>query len=178
MIKEVFESMFSEILIAPLINLGFQSNGKSLFLIDKDISISLIRLGGKMSIRNGISQILCFRHTFLPNLDEKLNNKSESNVFAYPIKLKPSKVKMMFGNSIKYKANNLQYDYEKFTYENKSDKQIEDYLLNTYKAVIELLKWAKKTNYKVLEKQIFKYGESAWIEKLWLKSYSEHKLKK
>jgi len=172
--KESFEIQFNKIIADPLINIGFQKSGKSLYIVEGNIAVSLIRLGGRFSISDGISHILCFRHSFLPNMNGKIPDGYEKEVFSYPIKLKPSKVKGIFGTTIKYNSNNLRYNQEKFNYKNMSQEQTIKYLKKVFEAVVILLNWGRSSPHIELEKQIKSSGESAWIEKIWLSAYAKN----
>jgi hypothetical protein len=170
--KKRFEEMFDELVTLPLEQMGFLRIGKSIYLVQDEIAISLIRLGGRMALPGAISQVLCFRHSFLPNLDEEVNAGFEREVFAYPIKLKPLAVRTIFGSNIKYRPNNLNYETETFEFRNKTESQITNYLIKVLKSVKALFDWAKSITPEQLAVEINKHGESAWIEKLWLKSYA------
>ena len=169
--KKRFEEMFDELVALPLEQVGFLRNGKSIYLVQDEIAISLIRLGGRMALPGAISQVLCFRHSFLPNLDEEVNEGFEREVFAYPIKLKPLAVRTIFGSNIKYRPNNLNYETETFEFQNKTESQTKNYLIKVLKSVKMLLGWAKSITPEHFAVEINKHGESAWIEELWLESY-------
>jgi hypothetical protein len=172
--KESFEQKFKKIVVDPLIEIGFKHTGETLYFVEGDIAISLIRFGGRMSLPGGISHILCFRHSFLPNVEEKIPVGYEENVFSYPIKLKPSCIKSQFGAEIKYYPSNLNYDYEHYSFQDKSEQEVVVYLKTVFNSVLLLLDWSKKRPFSYLQKQIKKNGESAWVESLWLNAYSEH----
>ena len=164
--------MFDELVAQPLEQIGFMRSGKSIYLVQNEIAVSLIRLGGRMAIPGAISQVLCFRHSFLPNLDEEANPGFEREVFSYPIKLKPLAVRAVFGSNIKYRPNNLRYENETFEFVNKTERQVSIYLSKVLKSVQALLSWAQVITPEYLADEIMKCGESAWIEKLWLESYA------
>jgi|GEM_PF-2671653 len=171
--KQSFDSKFKNIITSPLFELGFQESGNSLFMADAQNALSLIRLGGKMASSGGIAHVLCFRHSFLPNLDEAIPVGFEKEVFSYPIKLRPQKVKGILGTKINYVSSNLNFDYEKFEFENKTDIEVDKYLRTVLEATKILIAWAENNPPSVLAKQIEKNGESAWIEKMWLAAYAE-----
>jgi hypothetical protein len=170
--KQRFEEMFDELVARPLEQIGFVRSGKSIYLVQDEIAVSLIRLGGRMAMPGAISQVLCFRHSYLPNLDEEANPGFEREVFAYPIKLRPLAVRTAFRKNIRYRSNNLRYEHETFEFQNKTERQVSNYLLKVLKSVQALLGWAQVITPEYLADEIKKQGESAWIEKLWLKSYA------
>lgn len=176
--KEEFEALFDDIVKKSLLEMGFKEHGKSLYLISGENMISLIRLGGRMSSAGCISHVLCFRHTFLPNTDEKIPVGFESGVSSYPLKLKPTQVKGIFGRKIRYKSKNLSYEKEQFCFENEDRKVVFKYLNKILSGIITLVDWASHNHPEILEKEIKKYGEDAWIEKLWLDAYMNYRLNK
>ena len=73
------------------------------------------------------------------------------------------------------KVKNLNYDYERFIYLEKTENEINKYLNNLYKAVVKVVDWAKSTRIEKIADQMKERGESAWVEKLWLTAYSNQK---
>ena len=171
--KQSFESKFESIITKPLLEKGFRESGKSLFMVDGQNAFSLIRLGGRMASSGCVSHILCFRHSFLPNIDDVVPDGFEKEVFSYPIKLKPQKIKGILGAKIKYTPSNLNFDYERFEFENKSEIEVKKYLDAVVKSIELLISWAKKHPATFLASQIENNGEAAWIEKLWLAAYAK-----
>ena len=173
--KLQFEKMFDAEIVLPLESAGFERKGKSVYLVQGDIAISLIRLGGRMAIWGGISHILCFRHSFLPTLYEDSNFGFESEVFSYPIELRPLDVRFLFQRSIKYRATNSRYNGEEFVFVGKTEKQVLKYLSRVLRSVNTVHSWAQKITPDQLASEIHNIGESAWIEKRWLDSYASRK---
>ena len=173
--KQQFEKLFDAIIVSPLESSGFERKGKSVYLVQSDIAISLMRLGGRMAIWGGISQILCFRHSFLSTLYEESNFGFESEVFSYPVKLKPLDVKHSLRRSIKYRPTNSRLKGEEFVFDDKSEKQVLKYLSRVLKSVNTVHGWAQRIEPDQLSSEIKKFGESAWIENRWLDSYEARK---
>ncbi len=171
--KQTFDSFFEQHVSEPLENSGFMRSENSFFINEDPISVSLIRLGGKFASPGTIAHILCFRHSFLPNLNKEVPEGFEKEVFAYPFKLKPSDVVGLLSGPIKYKSQNLNYDYERYNFTEQKDKDVTKYLSKVHDAVVKVLNWSKSTEVKKIAQQIQKHNESAWIEKLWLGAYSK-----
>jgi hypothetical protein len=176
--KQSFDLKFESIVVRPLVELGFNESGKSLYMVDGQNAFSLIRLGGRMAKSGGISHILCFRHSFLPNLEEVVPSGFEREVFSYPIKLRPLKVKGILGAKIKYVSSNLNFDYETYEYESKSNIEVEKYLRTVFEATKILIGWAKRNPVSTLAKQIEKNNTGAWIEKEWMAAYAKQHMQK
>jgi len=169
--KVNFEEMFENALADDLVEMGFKSYGRSLSYSEEKNNISLIRLGGRKAAPGQISHLLCFRHTFLPNLNDYVPTKFESEVFSYPIKLKPSSLAKNEEFSLRYCPQNLNYRYESFDFLIASDEEVEHYLQDVNRSIRKLLDWCSESRVKWLENQIKKNGENAWVERMWLESY-------
>ncbi|MER2495357.1 hypothetical protein ABS858_04580 [Vibrio neptunius] len=169
--KREFEEQFDNVVLRPLLELGFKCKNKSIYYIDDEINISLIRLGGKMATPGGISHVLCFRHTYLPNLSGEVPDDFENDVFSYPLKLKPSEIRGIWGVKATYEPKNLSYDFERIEFKSKSRAILLKDLERLKKDILAFLKWAKSSNASKLPQQIRQNGEQAWIEGLWLRVY-------
>ncbi len=167
------KSQFDELFDTEVVQKSeFQSSGKSIYYKNETHTVSLIRLGGRMSVLGGVSHLLCCRHSFLRNLDEKIPDKFEAEVFAYPIKVKPSNVKKgFFGVSLNYEPQNLNHDYETFIYADKSDEEVREYLAKILNSLTVVKYWFINQPYSKLASQISTNGTNAWIEKLWIEDY-------
>lgn len=118
--KQEFEEQFDNVVLRPLLELGFKCKNRSIYYIDDEVNISLIRLGGRMAKPYAITHVLCFRHTYLPSLSGEVPKGFENEVFSYPLKLKPSKVRSFYGVKIKYEPKNLNYDVERIEFKTKA----------------------------------------------------------
>lgn len=173
--KVEFDTLFETLISKKLADLGFIEKGKTIYFVEGKLTISLIRLGGRMSVPGGISHVLCCRHNFLPNLDEVIPNGFEPEVFAYPLKIRPSEVKKgLFGINIRNKPQNLNYDYEVFEYKNKSKVQVSLYLNRLLEKILLVKNWFIELPACKLADQISKQTESAWVEKLWVEAYGKN----
>ncbi|MBF7073492.1 hypothetical protein ISG33_08805 [Glaciecola sp. MH2013] len=151
---------------------GFVKSGKSVYFKNEIHTIALMRLGGRMAAAGSISYLICCRHSFLRNADEIIPEKLEKDVFAYPIKIKPTEVKKgLFGLGIKYTPKNLNFDFEVFTYSNKSEVEVKQYLAKVSKAVDLIKEWFINQPPSKLAFQISTNGTNSWIEKLWIEDY-------
>lgn len=168
--KQDFDALCDRVLFKPLLEDGlFQRKGQSIFKIEDDILVSLIRLGGRKSSPGSISHVLCIKCLCMPNLNEKVTATYDSNVFSYPFKLKPMDL-LKPEITIQYKPSNLRYDHECYSYHNKTSEEVEKYLLNVLVALDVVRGWTHNLSYQMLIEQIETYGEQAWIENLWLDS--------
>lgn len=175
MTKLEFEELWLEYVVNPLLKLGFQESGKSLFMIKNNTVLSLIRLGGRHSEPGSICHTFCLRHSFLRNLDEKSLKGFEREPFAYPIKCVPSKIANICDKDWMYSPQNLKFPRERFHYFSLNKKQVVNDLVNLQidlARATELLPFKFTTEF--LEDQIQKLGEDAWIENVWLEDYRNY----
>ncbi|KZM45961.1 hypothetical protein OA92_01875 [Marinomonas sp. SBI22] len=169
--KNGFDAVFDKIVVESLVGLGFIKSGKSIYFLDEEINVSLIRLGGRNAWPGGISHVLCFRHTFLPNLDMKVPGSFESQAFSYPIKIDPDSVGTFLNKEDKYYPQNLRYEKGRYDYQDKPDHQIFSELKKLKNDIISFWEWSKSITPVYLKDEILSNGEAAWIEKFWLQAY-------
>jgi len=157
--SEVFGELWSSKVVNPLVNLGFKESGKSLFIEQNESVLALVRLGGRMARPGAICHTFCFRHKFLRNLKEEIPKKFEREVFAYPIKSKPSKLSAIGKTAWHYTPLNRNYprEYVDFAKSKKS------------KIISELQKL-----HELMLQSIREGGGGAWVENLWLEDYENH----
>ena len=169
--KNEFDAVFDKIVMEPLVELGFRKSGKSIYSLDEEANVSLIRLGGRNAWPGGVSHVLCFRHTFLPNLDMKVPESFESQAFSYPIKIDPDNIDIFLNKKEKYQPQNLRYEQGRYDYQDKPDHQIFTELNRLKNDIISFWEWSKSISPVYLKNEILSNGEAAWIEKLWLQAY-------
>ncbi len=174
MLEDKFEECFENLISEQVEQDGFRRSNKHLYFIQGDICVSLIRLGGKMYSPNSVAHILCFRHTYLPNLNEKISKGLEKEVFSYPFKFKPRDVVKDKASTLRYVSQNLNYDYERFDYSRSTETDVLQYLEGVKQAMLTVIEWAQMTSVSELEEQIKSSKEMGWLEGIWIKSYGEH----
>lgn len=172
--REEFDILFETHLVRPLAASGFKTKGKSVYIVDdRNIAVSLIRLGGKFSTPNSIAHILCLRHSFLPdNIDEKIISGFCSEITDYPFKLLPANASQEIKDGVQYRSQNLRYDHEEFDYSDKSETEVIAYIDSVRQAILDLLDWARGSGSKNIGTLIKKGSNGDWIEKMWLKAYT------
>ena len=171
--KSEFENIFDELVVTKLKEYGFLENKKHLYLVDNDVVFSFIRLGGKLNSPHSVAHILCIKHNFLPNLNEKVIKGFDNEVFAYPFKFKPNEMQKIINKPIKYHSDNLNYDYERFNFDTSSDVEVHDYLRNIGHYIVETVEWFSKFTLVEIKETIEKNSQSDWIENIWLSAYAK-----
>ncbi len=172
MTKDEFDSLFIALVVVPLGKLGFRANGKSVYYDDGVTNVSLIRLGGRMSAPGSIAHILCFRHPMLPDLEGDVPRSFISEIFAYPFKFQPSELLNTKPATWVYAPQNMRFDYERYSYQERSVTEVSAYLRAVASLIgSDFLTWAKALSPSDAASQIRRHGEAAWCEELWLKAY-------
>lgn len=169
--KVDFERLFDEEMAVPLAALGFRAVGRSLHAIVGDAEVALIRLGGRMAMPGAISHLLCVRKVWLRTRDERVPDKFVREPFDYPFKLRPSLLHNDKG--LRYRPQNLNYAYDTLEFATESSTEASTEVrqeLQEVRAVIveRAVPWASNLPVKGLLKELKKYGEGAWIERLWI----------
>jgi hypothetical protein len=167
--KEAFEELFAKRVSDRLASLGFARKGKSLSLFDENLTISLIRLGGRLNLPGSISHVLCVRHSFLRDRTERVPTAVPPEVFDYPYKLKPIEDA---GRDRRYRPQNLNYDYERLRWEDVDEASVGRKLDQLVSSVEnQYLPWARALSPTVAKAEITEFGEDAWCERMWLEDY-------
>ncbi|MBK1835696.1 hypothetical protein [Roseibacillus ishigakijimensis] len=167
MTSEEFQPLFDREVVCPLVEIGFQQRGQSLFWRDEISTFGLIRLGGRNQKPGHICHVACFRHNFLRDLNEKIPSSPPTEVFTYPYKFLPS------GSSVvqPYTPQNLNYDKEYLDYTGHQDDIIRSLQDLQSRVSDVLLPYARSLSPETAYEQILNNQEYAWIEKIWLADY-------
>lgn len=169
--KIEFEQVFENIFSKTMTEMGFTKTGSHFYINRGFFTVSLIRLGGHLAYPGSVSYVFCFRHTFLPNLDGKIISNFEKEVFAYPIKIKPSEIFVFLNKPFRYQSQNLSYEYDTINYAELNAKSVVEMFDGILKGVSSYLNWAAEQPIEMFCDSIEKDGEGAWIEKIWIEAY-------
>ena len=168
--KETFEIEFREGLVCRLGPLGFQVRNSAFVLDDGLKTISLIRLGGKMAVPGAITQVLCFRHSFLRDRTETVPLLPHASPFDYPYKIQPSLARK-FG-SLVYVPQNLHFGHDAFHWSSLDRKTIVTWIDDLAEVIADhVLPWATSLSPRLAKSEIDTHGEDAWCERMWIDDY-------
>ncbi|MEO1731391.1 MAG: hypothetical protein AAFR64_11700 [Pseudomonadota bacterium] len=170
--KAEFEAQFDETVTKRLVQLGFNQNGRSLSFLNEHTTLTLFRLGGRMSRPGCISLLLCFRHSFLRDLEGYVTTTTPLNIFDYPYKFRPLKDRHL---PLAYRPQNLNYEYERIRWEG-VDKSVVLSALDRLSTNIKdhFFPWSQSISAKEAMSEIEKRGENAWCEGKWIEDYVSH----
>jgi hypothetical protein len=178
MTTQEFDQVFDGELARRLAPLGFRprgKNGKTLDLLDGILLVSLLRLGGRLMMPGSAVWTLCFRHTFLRELNELKVVKGVSGLFTehYPFKFTPSEL-MEGRRELRYHAE-LNWQYDRFTYEDVAAAQVQARLRVLADFIGErFVPWARSVTPSNAREQLRQLGSGRWDEKIWIEDYDRH----
>jgi hypothetical protein len=178
MTTQEFDRLFDTEVAKRLAPLGFRprgKNGKTLDLLDGIMLVSLLRLGGRLMVPGSAVWTLCFRHTFLRELNELKVVEGVSGLFTehYPFKFTPSEL-MEGRRELRYHAE-LNWQYDRFMYEGVPGAQVQAQL----RALAEFIgdrfvPWARSLPPSAAREQLRQLGSGRWDEKIWTEDYDRY----
>lgn len=167
-----FNRQYEDLLVEPLRNIGFRTNGQSLSYTEDQTVLALLRFQMKFS---GLTQrthfLLCVRHVFLRTLEKQLATKFLSDASEYPFKLPVSRLSQNMLESWHYQPINLgprEYDtvlFGELTDASAILSAMREKITNSGLAWMEHLTPAESL------KQVRRHGEGAYCEKIWIEDY-------
>jgi hypothetical protein len=173
-----FDQLFDEEVVKRLSPLGFRprgKNGKTLDLLDGITLVSWLRLAGRLSVPGSAAWTLCFRHTFLRELNELKTVTGVSGMFTeqYPFKFRPSEL-MEKRRELRYQPQ-LNWEYDRFTYESLSPAEGRRDLSALAAFVADqFVPWARSISPTAAREQLCKFGSQRWDEKIWIEDYDRY----
>jgi hypothetical protein len=123
--------------------------------------ISFVRMGGRYQLAGSITFVICVRHTLMRNINSE-HVDMEKEPHSYPFKLTLSEIEK--GN-LRYQSKLLNYDMSRLSV-NDDWSEVKKHLEQTIPS------WLLSVTKDVLAKEIEIYGESGYIENIWLKDLS------
>ena len=178
MTSQEFDQVFDAEVARHLSRLGFRprgKNGKTLDLLDGITLVSFLRLGGRLSLPGSAVWTLCFRHTFLRELNELKTVTGVTGMFTehYPFKFTPSEL-MERRRELRYHSE-LNWDYDRFTYESLSPVEVRRDLSSLAGFIADqFVPWARSISPTAAREQLRKFGAQRWDEKIWIEDYDRH----
>jgi hypothetical protein len=150
--------MTHEEFVSSLESAGWAAKTKSLlYKRFGEWQVSFIRMGGRYQEAGHVAFVVCVRHTSLRNMDEEIV-EAEKEPHSYPFKLSLPELQ---GRKFQYQSKLLNYEVSKL-------KTDEDWSVVHGSLERVLPEWLATLTKDTLAKQIAKFGESGYIEKVWL----------
>jgi hypothetical protein len=170
-----FDQSFDAAVARRLAPVGFRprgKNGKSLDLLDGITLVSLLRLGGRLSLPGSAVWTLCFRHSFLREIKELKTVTGVAGMFTehYPFKFTPSEL-MEGRRELRYHSA-LNWDHDRFTYESLAPAEVHGKLCRLADFIAErFVPWARSISPSAATAQLREFGSGRWDEKIWIEDY-------
>jgi hypothetical protein len=174
--RDSFMPLFIQHLAQPLLARGYRfvGKGQTLAYDASDLTLALIRLGGKRAQPGSIAHVLCARHRFLRTLEEEAVPSGDTlSVNDYPYKFRPSSLLGLPPSRWRYRPSNLgHWEYDRLDYGGLGPNEVRSDLV----VLRELLagpavSWASALTPQKVAEELHTYGENAWCERLWLEDY-------
>ena len=155
------------ILNKSLIEVGFVSRGKSFTHTDHESQLALISLSGRSSRPGKKCIVVCFRHTFLSDVNSELPVPFPLEPTSYPVKLAPNELNALSIDTWKYRSDLLQYPKGYLSSPEDAAQFVQDVTNN-------LLPWSESLTPKVLMDEIVCNGQDGYVERLWIDDYKKY----
>ena len=162
------KSMLTEIeaeLNDGLTKLGFVSRGKSFVRTVNDRQLAIIALTGRFSQAGAKCFVICFRHTFLRDLESEIPDPFPLNAHNFPVKLSPDELQFLSIDSWQYRSDLLRYPFGYLS----SQKQASQFV---HLVATCLLPWSEALTASKLHEEILQHGQDGYIERIWLDDYT------
>ncbi len=133
----------------------------------------LFRFGGKFSSLCQFTRfMLCFRHTFLRDLFEKVPTRLPSNGHDFPFRLQPTSLRDLRIDLWTYSFRLNEDRFDSIEFGQMSDcrpilREIGELVAN--KGVL----WAERLTEKEALRQLTTYGQRVFCERLWIEDYEK-----
>lgn len=172
--KVQMESLFDEYVSEPLIRAGFSRNGMTLYYSDGLTQVALKRGGGRLSGPGRISLIVCFRHAFLRDKNEKIPEIQT---------ILPGNCPWVFGVDDIIFDGKWQFDpsklmnlpYQSIFYDRQSETELVTYFQRRGETIInKFLPWALEKTPESALSEMTQYTDKWWIARLWEEDYRNY----
>jgi hypothetical protein len=178
MTKIDFTALFHEVVFIPAEGRGYRSVRKSQTLAydAAELSVFLVRLGGRTAVPGTISHVLCARHSFLRELDDlKVPVGDATEPFHCPYKFTLSELKGLAPAGWRYTPRNLNYPHDQVKFANRDSVVVREELESMCQFLTgPVIEWAETLTPEKALGELRSRGEDAWCERVWIEDYAAH----
>jgi hypothetical protein len=175
MTKDDFTALFHEVVFTPAESSGYRFVRKSQTLAYDiaQLSVFLVRLGGRMAIPGAVSHVLCARHKFLRALqDLEVPSGDATEPFDCPYKFALSELEGLAPAAWQYTPRNLNYPYDQVRFADKDGGAVREQLESLCKFLTgPVVEWAESLTPEKALLELRSHGEDAWCERVWIEDY-------
>jgi hypothetical protein len=173
-----FDQLFDSEVIQRLSSFGFRPRGrkgKTIDLLDGITLVSLIRMSGRFRVPGNAAWALCFRHTFLRELNELKVSPDVTGLFPehYPFKFIPtdlmkSRTEPRYHSRLNFEVDRCNYSSRNSTVVSSELREMADFIADRF------VPWARSMTSSVAKAQLQKFGTNMWCEKIWIEDYDAY----
>ncbi len=169
--RDEFDDAFQRLVVDALAGAGFRSKGKTVYFATPEVTVALIRLGGRMALPGSAAHVLCFRHTFLRGVQDDAPNLTTPSDYVF--KFLPSVLLGSPPDTWRYRPQNLGFDYDRLEYDALTPERAEAALVELASFLRNaFLPWAREMSPDRVVSQLRAHGEDAWCERRWIEDYA------
>jgi hypothetical protein len=169
---KAFNQQYEDLVAQPLVKIGFRAHGQSLFYVKRETVLAILRLSLKGSgLLRETHFVACVRHSFLRTLEKEPARRFLIEPNEYPFKFRISELSREIQREWHYSPCNLghwKYDTIKFGDLTDATLHLGDMLdqINKYGTA-----WMERLTPAESLRQIKRYGEDAYCERIWVEDY-------
>lgn len=168
--RDAFDQAFQRLVVDALASAGFRSKGKTVYLATPELTVALIRLGGRMALPGAAAHVLCFRHAFLRGVQDDTPDLTTPSDYVF--KFLPSALLASPPDTWRYRPQNLGFDFEHLEYGALPPERVEAALVGLARFLSDtFVPWAREMSPDRVVSQLRAHGEDAWCERRWLEDY-------
>ena len=163
-----------ESVLWPMLEPAGFTKVQSCFVRERDHGqLVLFRFGGKFSSLCQFTRfMLCFRHTFLRDLFEKVPTRLLSNGHDFPFRLQPTSLRDLRIDSWTYSFQLNDDRFDSIEFGQMSDcrqilREIGELVVGTG------VRWAQRLTPQEAFRQLTTYGQRVFCEQLWIEDYEK-----
>jgi hypothetical protein len=174
--RQEFDQIFEEVVSGALADQGFAQRGKGLFLEDGDTHVAWIRGAGRFAVPGSVAHLVCFRHSFLRDKDERVPKVAPSYAEHYPWVLNAELLPTTTSTDWRFDpARLMALPFGRYEYTDLSSSVVRSDLTKRRDGFLRYVEWASGIDRNEAESQMVPFSGRYWIARLWLEDYSAAK---
>lgn len=171
--KQEFDEIFEEIVSEALTNQGFAQRGKSLFLENGNSQIAWIRGAGRFAAAGSVAHLVCFRHAFLRDKDERVPEVAPSYAENYPWVLSAEQLPTTAPSDWRFDpARLMSLPFGRYEYAELAPSVVRSDMTKRRDGFLRYVEWASGVDRDEAESQMAPFAGEYWVARLWLEDYS------
>jgi hypothetical protein len=178
MTKDDFVKAFYDAVCSPAQDRGYRFVRKSQTLAydAAELTVYLVRLGGRMAVPGAITHVLCARHRFLRELDNlEIPDGDADDPLHCPYKFAPSELVGLAPAAWTYRPRHLNYGYDRLRFADEDESTVHDRLEDLAHLLTgPVVQWAGTLTPQKALRELRARSSDAWCERIWIEDYESH----